>query len=171
MSLNKLIPGSLPSVLSLFGLTLDGREDFTFRLHGDVLPVVIAGSAASIQAVSNPMTLDTPFTAGELNAPAANAILADTGAQADGIYAVTVQVGSQFQGAGLNLDWRIQRRDAANAVTVWSMPGFLNLNGTTSNGLFTFAARLLVNERIRVQAITVSTSTVCQASIWLQRIA
>lgn len=170
MSLREIIPSSFSNLLSLFGISLDDRRDNTFQLTGDVVPVAIVGSVASIQAISSPQTFDLMNSQGELAVPGAGTLLADTGQLPEGIYAITAIVSSRYEGAGYVLDWRLQRRDAANAVSVWNIPFNLHYNGM-NYWMFSFSARLLTNERIRMLTIQASTCNVCQGAIFAQRIA
>lgn len=168
MSLREVIPSSFTDLLNLFGISLQSQKDNSFVLNGEVLPVVLVGSTTQIEAISTPLLQDVPFTAGRVAGPGAGAVLADTGAQAAGVYAFKVMVG-QLLNSGNGADWAIQRRDAANAANVWeqigtfyaSQPGFFETSGTL---------RLQVNERLRVIAVTAAALTTVQADIWLQRI-
>ena len=164
MSLNKLIPGSLPALLQFFGITPEGREDFSFRLRGDVIPVAIAGSVVSLTATSTEPLLGTPFTAGEVINPGANAVLADTGAQNAGNYTAIIMVGSDYATTA-SIVLRLQRRDAANAASIWSHYWAMNMSGMTP---FLWKIRLFLaaSERLRVLNVNACTET-AQVNIWL----
>jgi len=169
MSLREIIPVSFADLLNYFGISLQSQKDNTFVLRGEVVPTVLVGSVVPITAVSNPMTLDVPYTAGSLAAgTAANTVHADTGALASGVYAVTLMFGCDAT-AGSDQDYYIQRRDAANAANIWQQEyGFKN--SAQLNSFVTFAMRLNTGERLRVLNKMVSTFTTEQVSIWAQRI-
>lgn len=165
MSLREVIPTSFADVLNLFGISLQGNKDNTFVLRGEVTPVVLVGSTTEIQSISTPMTLDVPATGGDLAAPADLTILADTGPLADGVYAVYVTVGQT--NAANSAGFRIQRRNAANAVTIWET---LDAIKTADGGkYFQFVCRLNINERIRVQEWLAGSSTI-RVNIWTERL-
>jgi len=168
MSLKEIIPVSFGDLLNYFGISLQSQKDNSFVLHGDVLPTVIVGSVAPILAISSPMTLDVPFTAGSLAAgTAANTVHADSGAQLSGQYAVTILFGCDAT-AGSDQDYYIQRRDAANAANIWQQEfGFKN--STQLNGQLSFTMRLNTGERLRVLNKMISTFTTEQVSVWLVR--
>jgi len=168
MSLKEIIPVSFADLLNYFGISLQSQKDNTFVLRGDVLPTVIVGSVAPILAISSPMTLDVPFTAGSLAAgTAANTVHADTGALASGTYAVTIMFGCDAT-AGSDQDYYIQRRDAANAANIWQQEfGFKN--SAQLNASLTFTMRLNTGERLRVLNKILSTYTTEQVSIWAVR--
>lgn len=169
MSLKEIIPVSFADLLNYFGISLQSQKDNSFVLHGDVLPTVLVGSVVPITAVSNPMTLDVPFTAGSKAAgTAANTVYADTGPLVSGVYAVTLIFGCDAT-AGSDQDYYIQRRDAANAVNIWQQEyGFKN--SAQTSGFMSFAMRLNTGERLRVLNKIVSNFTTEQVSIWAQRI-
>lgn len=168
MSLKEIIPVSFADLLNYFGISLQSQKDNSFVLHGDVLPTVIVGSVAPILAISSPMTLDVPFTAGSLAAgTAANTVHADTGPLLSGTYAVTIMFGVDAQ-AGSDMDYYIQRRDAANAANIWQQEyGFKN--SAQISGVLSFTLRLNTGERLRVINKFISTFTTEQVSIWLVR--
>lgn len=168
MSLKEIIPVSFADLLNYFGISLQSQKDNSFVLHGDVLPTVIVGSVAPILAISSPMTLDVPFTAGPLAAgTAANTVHADTGQQLSGTYAVTIIFGCDAT-AGSDQDYYIQRRDAANAANIW-VQEFGFKNSAQINGVLSFTMRLNTGERLRVINKIVSGFTTEQVSIWLVR--
>ncbi len=89
-------------------------------------------------------------SAGNTTNPAANAILADSGALANaGIYRVTVTVATSvtFNPAVM----QIQHRDAANAVTNVALGV---AQGATTFSTLLFFLTLVANERVRVTNIT-----------------
>jgi hypothetical protein len=142
-----------------------------FFLDNVVKMVSLVDSDIALQAVLTTSVLDVPATQGEVASPVgAGALLADTGALPAGNYSIVIMVGSEGSAAAV-YDFRVQRRDAANAANVWSQQFMANVVGVDSYQ-FQFTARLLVNERIRV--ITKNAATVgisVQANIWSQLVA
>jgi hypothetical protein len=134
-----------------------------FELSSVVQPVSIVDSDISLSAVLTTLTLDVPATGGEIVSPAAGAVLADSGALAAGIYNFLIVVADAP--AGGNFDFRIQRRDAANAVNVWTQIFHTGVNGV-DNVLFAATIKLLLNERVRVVNIATTLGDTVQASIW-----
>lgn len=165
MSLRELIPTSFADLLNLFGISLRGEKDNSFVLVGEVSPVVLVGSTTEIQSISTPMTLEIPATGGDLVTPADLAILADTGPKAAGVWAIYVSIGQT--NAGNSAGFRIQRRDAANAVTLWETLDAIK--AADGGKYFQFACRLELNERIRVQEWLAASSTI-RCNIWSQRL-
>jgi hypothetical protein len=164
MSLRKLIPGSLPSLLTLFGITPQGREDISFVLNGEVVPVAICGSTVSLTATSTEPRLDTPFTGGEMVNPALNAVLADSGQQNAGNYTVLMFAGSDFSTTGA-LTMRLRRRNAADTADIWSQYFVIGGSGT-NHAFLKFRVALAQNERIRINNAIAATLT-AQVNIWL----
>ena len=133
-----------------------------------VQPVSVVDSDVTLSAIATTQILDTPFTQGEVASPVgANALLADTGAQPAGNYSVFIMVGGD-NGVAFGADFRIQRRDAANAANIWSQELLIDSAGTP-NFVTSMTVTLATNERIRV--ITKAAASVgvsLQASIWLR---
>lgn len=165
MSLRKIIPGGLPNLLSFFGLTQDGNEDLSVNVNGEVVPAVLVGSLVTLSANSTPMVHGVPYTAGELVAPAVNTVLADTGPLPAGTYNVRLIVSGLNVTASWRTDFRLQRRDAANAANIWSQ-AFQVWEGSPRYDAV-FAITLAANERLRI--ITVAATSAgepIQGSIW-----
>jgi len=136
-----------------------------FELSNVVQPVSIVDVEGTIPTSSSTAIMDTPFSGGEVAAPAADATLADTLAQPAGNYFVIVMIGSG--GEGLSVPKRLRRRNAADAADVWSQ---LVDGGSLGNPfMFSFRITLLLNERLRISnGPTASTvGSLHQASIWL----
>lgn len=165
MSLREIIPTSFADVLNLFGISLQGQKDNSFVLTGEVTPVVLVGSTTEIQSISSPMTMNIPATLGDVAAPAAGALLADTGALEAGVYSVFVHVGCQ--NTANSGDFIIQRRNAANAANLWQIRSGLKVADSETS--FQFTCRLEVNERIRVVEANIGSYTVL-ANIWTERL-
>ena len=74
-------------------------------------------------------------------------VLVDTGALAAGDYEI---IGTCAVATTINIDWEIQRRDAANAVSVWIVPSmsFCDVRQSTISRV-----TLLINERLRVVTV------------------
>jgi hypothetical protein len=133
-----------------------------------VQPVSLVDSDVTLSAISTTQILDTPFTQGELGSPVgANALLADTGAQPAGNYSIFVIVAGD-NAVAFGSDFRLQRRDAANAANIWSQELTIGTTGTP-NFSISMTVTLALNERIRL--ITKAAATVgasIQGSIWLR---
>lgn len=140
-----------------------------FDLLNTVQPVSIVDSDITLPMVATTIPIDLVFTNGEIASPGANAVLADTGVLVAGNYNALVMVAGD-QAAAWGMDFRLQRRDAANAASIWSQLFQLTNNSPAFVVLsFTFTAR--VNERLRVITANAATvGTTCQASIWLQQV-
>jgi len=138
-----------------------------FLMSNTVQPVSIVDSDIVLTAVTTSITQGNPYTAGELAAPAANTVNADTGAQAAGNYAYRIQIAHNVA-ANVNYQWRIERRDAANAANIWGQivsfwtagTAFQDLSGTLT---------LAAGERLRVINVSGPLGLTVQASIWLVR--
>lgn len=165
MSLREIIPTSFADVLNLFGISLQGNKDNTFVLRGEVTPVVLVGSTTEIQSISTPMTLDVPITGGDIVTPADLTVLADTGPLVAGVYAVQISIGQT--NAGNSAGFRIQRRDAANAISLWSTLDALK--AADGGKYFQFTCRIEADERIRVIESLVASATV-RVNIWTERL-
>jgi hypothetical protein len=141
----------------------------SFVLSNVVQPVSIVDTDVTLSAVATSQLIDTPFTTGIQAAPGANTILADTGVQAAGIYSLYCTL---FAQDGVNLaNLQIQRRDAANAVTVWAIVAPVSASAGV-NGLIQYAFQLrivlLLNERVRILNTNVGgAGSSYQANIWL----
>lgn len=167
MSLREVIPSSFVELLDLFGISLRGEKDNTFVLSGEVSPVVLVGSTTQIQAISTPMNMDVPATVGFTAAPAINTVLADTGQLTPGLYAVRAILAGRTT-SGAQCAAALQRRDAANAATIWNQ----EIGVTESAGLLmdiSMTARVQLNERIRIITTSAASMSV-QANIWTQRL-
>lgn len=172
MSLRERIPGGITSLLNFFGVTADGNRDLTFMLNGEVVPVAIVGSLATFTSQSTPMELDVPFSAGLTVNPLANAVIADTLARSVGSYNVTVQVGCNSPGVGTSQYILLQRRDAANATSVWQMqiPLDSQTSPASADCFKNIYVKLLEGERLRVLAGNNFNCTVL-ANIWANKMA
>ena len=171
MSLRALIPGGITSLLTFFGITPRGNEDVSFELSGVVVPTAIVGSLTTLQATSTPMLLGTPFTNGDQVAPAANTVLADTGAQAAGTYQLRIQF-NESAAANNTVSLLIQRRNAANAANIWQERVMItNTAGYAPFGELNLYVTLADQERIRViTEVGSAAASVVSASIWANRL-
>lgn len=147
-----------------------GLMDFVDSMQ----PVYVAGSREGALSLAN---LQPTFTTAEIFAdqtgsPAANAVLADTGALVAGTYDVYAMASwgySPAVSAGPIFDF--QHRNAADAVTLARVP-YASLvavaDGQHDNLSFTYATVVAENERLRWQlllgAAVGPTSTVIMAS-------
>jgi len=154
---------SFRNLLQRLGIIPYPLEGFTFDTT--IVPVSIVDSDITLTAQLAPATLGTPVTGADAAAPAANAVLADSGALAAGTFIFTIAFGADNEGARTV---RIQRRDAANAANIWSfLQGVGNESGST---FITFREEVALNERIRIlvgpsAGVAGSTWT---ATIWSQ---
>jgi len=154
---------TLIDLLNRFGV----RGERFFSLAETIQPVALVDSSITIESQTGP-TLGTPVTAGEVASGAAGgAVMADTGALAAGTYLVRV-IGGGHPVATFS-DFRLQRRDAANAANIWAQ--YLSLE-PNANLFFDFEARVTIadQERIRVVVGTVVTTGVFQFNIWTEKI-
>jgi len=133
-----------------------------------VMPVSIVDTDIALQATVTSIVLDTPFTAGVQTAPAVGFILADTGAQVAGNYALHVEF-STNGAAAVSAIVALERRNAANAANIWT-----HLWSVSAAGGATMERNVTVllaaSERIRVEVLFMSAGLDMQASIWLQKI-
>jgi hypothetical protein len=139
-----------------------------FFLQNLIVPVALV-DPPTLTATVTAMVLGTPFTAGPLVAPAANAIWADTGQLAAGNWDVLVWVTVDDMAA----TWRYQRRDPTNATTVWDQrfgiasPGTAIYDSAAGRIVGPYRITLLGNERIRVLGETaVAAGRTVLANIW-----
>lgn len=134
-----------------------------FDLINTVQPVSIVDVDVPLTAVVEPQLQDTVFTAGIVATPGAGAVLADTLAQVAGNYLLSVFVGGTDPTQAPAFD--LQRRDAANATSIWTHR-FWGM-GTTRT--YTFQVVLAAGERFRITAaIAGGAGSASQASIWLR---
>ena len=137
-----------------------------FELANVVTPVTLVDSDIVLAAQTTSPEFDTQFTQGELLSPADGTLLADTGALAAGTYETLVVIGGRA--ATDTSIGEVQRRDAANAVTVWRTPWIIQGPGfgiQTLNARFT----LLASERIRAIARTGCSGNLT-TNIWVRRV-
>lgn len=137
-----------------------------FQISNVVQPVSLVDADVSIPVVSSVPMIDSPFTAGEV-ADGANVVYADTGAiAAAGTYTFTILVGANSAAADIpSPDFRIQRRDAANAVSVWSQ--YFSIAARTAvPWKLVIRTNVLAGERIRVISASAGALSVVQVSIW-----
>jgi hypothetical protein len=150
------IPNSFPDLLRRLGS--HQPPTIPFDLTGNVVPVAI------VDAVGQDFTLDVPFTGGQIIAPGAGALLADTGIRAAGIYRVQVIIGVVGI-PGNGSDFAIQRRNAANAANIWEQVGGLTA-GSSSFLAETASIVLGAGERLRIVTVAGGAGTIL-ANIWL----
>jgi len=165
------MPPSLSSITATFFTTLINRLGVrppppdAFLLSNVVQPVSLVDADISIPTIVSPPIVDLAFTAGELLAPGAGVVLADTGPLAAGNYNIQM-VYSENGGSASSSDIKLQRRDAANAANIWSQLLFINPSCAAFIYL-SLAVKLLVNERVRViQGAAAPAGATFQANIW-----
>lgn len=133
-----------------------------FDLINTVQPVSIVDVDVPITAIASPPLLNTPFTAGETTAPAANTRLADTGATLPaGNYQAFIMA-SADEGAFM----RLRRRNAADNADIW-IQRFCLTNTALPLVLHLFVT-MQVNERLVLEnASGANAGKVYNATIWL----
>jgi hypothetical protein len=133
----------------------------THRWDPVVHPVAVVDG--SIQAVAG-QTLDVPFTAGEVTAPAANTRLANSGALVAGVYNLTVWWGTSDTN-GI----RLRRRNAGDTADIWSFRMQSGGVGGTPMAPIPLRVLVAVNEFFVVENIGAGgVGVVYQATIWVQ---
>lgn len=143
-------------ILRLLGIYRGER----FTLGTEIQPVSLVDADISIPATVSPVILGTPATAGDLVAPVANFVLADTGELTAGDWNFTVQLGTNDAN-----NYEIQRRNSTNTANVWAMR--LRVDIGSGPVLLPLKATMLTNERLRVQIMSVGTAgTVHRANIF-----
>lgn len=132
-----------------------------FDLNSVVQPVVIVDSSIPISVQAQDVLLGTPASAGEVANPAANTRLADTGALAAGNWTFSCRWAQNLAAVS---DWRIRRRDAADAADVWSS----RMAWAASNGygVLTFRSVILTGERLVIENTSSGVGGTFQASIF-----
>jgi hypothetical protein len=135
-----------------------------FELSSIVQPVSIVDSDIQLSAILSTLSMDLPATGGEITSPAALSVLADTGQLAAGTYNILAILGTDFLAGGAT-SFRLQRRDAANAVNVWTQLMILQTSGAAFF-VFSGTMRFLLNERLRIQNNATTATNTVQASIW-----
>lgn len=140
-----------------------------FEMSNVVQPVSIVDSDISFSAVQTSQLLDTPFTAGVLAAPAANTVLADSGALAEGNYQVYCLMSAADGTAGASFN--IQRRNAANAANIWEQALWgIGSGPVGQSGIqpVSFRVFLAAGERIRItNRLAGGAGSAFQASLWI----
>lgn len=166
---------SLARITSTFFTSLINRlgvrppPDEGYLLSNVVTPVSLVDSDITLSAQVTTLNCSSPATQGELAAPVAATLLADTGPLAAGTYNVLLMAGASI-GGNFNIDFRLQRRDAANAATIWGQLFSINVNGA-QNLVIPF--RLTVADQERLRAISVTNSiaaSLYQVSIFSEKV-
>jgi len=136
-----------------------------FRLSDIVIPVSIVDQDVDLNQVQIPILSGAPATEGELVAPAATTLLADTGQLVAGTWALIVWIGAQDT---LFVD--VQHRNAANGANIWSIP-FFHRRDTSLNQIFSIRLTFLTDERFRVLVRTnVAAGNTVQCNIFTTQI-
>lgn len=163
MNLYQITRTFFPNLISRLGIV---HLPADWSLSSVVQPVTLVDSDISLPVVPTSIILGIPFTQGVLAAPAAATIVADTGQLPVGNYNAVIMIG--FDGAGVgNGTINLQRRDALNAVSVWSqLIGFLP--GANLDPVYQISFSLNANERLRLIVGTgFAAGSSVQANIWL----
>lgn len=138
-----------------------------FMLSNVVMPVSLVDTDLSLPVVLSTLLLGgNSNTAGELTNPAPGTLLADTGPLAGGNWSILVWLGIGG-GTVADADFRIQRRDATNATSIWSQYGSIALAGQPFV-VQTFSTVLALNERVRVISgpTVIGAGVIVQATVW-----
>jgi len=128
-----------------------------FNLLGEVRPVYIVASRGGALDVrsSPPVFTSASIFNGFADVPAANAIIADTGALPAGNYDMFASISYEGSLPGVRGEIQLQHRNAANAATL-AVPLDLVLSGNVSRSnlvLPLVGYTLGLNERFRVQLL------------------
>lgn len=136
-----------------------------FLLSNVVQPVSIVDSDITLSAVVTTVLQDTPFTTGPQLSPAANTVLADTGALSAGTYQVRILASQDMAVANGVGSMKMQRRDSANAANIWEQSLATGQQGTCVVDL-SMRIVLSTSERLRILSNVTSAGVTVQASIW-----
>lgn len=147
------------TLLSRLGVT----SDTPFGLADVITPVSLVDTDVPLTLTE--AVLGTPASGGELLSPAANAVLADTGALAADNYQVAVLISGDAAGATASFNFRLQHRDAPNAANIWAHYGIIRNDGA-NNIWLVFTKSLAQGERIRVLNVALNVGQTVQANIW-----
>ncbi len=165
------MPPEVSSITATFFLNLINRLGVrpppasAFLLSNVVQPVTLVDTDIAIPTTFQTPVLDQAFTAGELVAPGAGVVLADTGALPAGNYNVRMLY-SENGGSASSSDIKLQRRDAANAANIWSQLFLINPSDSSLIDI-SMTVKLAVNERIRVvQGAAAPAGATFQANLW-----
>lgn len=163
----------LASITATFFINLINRlgvrppPDEGFLISNIVQPVSIVDSDVTLSATVGTQVLDAGFSTGEQGNPAANTVLADSGAvTAAGNYSVVVMM-SCIDSASTN-QINIQRRDAANAANIWEFRNYALANSVGIGDMRSFRLSLAAGERVRVvNGAATSAGSKYFAILWL----
>ena len=163
---------SLSAITSTFFLTLINRLGVRppppqgFQLINTVQPVSIVDADISIPAIVSTQTLDSANSEGIQTAQADGTLLADSGAKDVGEYLVFIM--AMFFDTTIYPRVAIQRRDSANAVTLWQQ----QVAGAASSPVnLQLSARIRLEQGERIRVIQVGAASVTcqsQANIWMR---
>jgi len=128
------------------------------------MPVSIVDAGVPIVANLVPIEYSAPASAGELVAPGAGTVLADTGPLAAGSWVFR----AIFSNNTGNAQLRLGKRDAANAAYVWSV--FVSTTVTTQFQFSEMHCTVALNERFRMDAIAAIAGT-AQGVIFASQVA
>jgi len=155
MRIDQIFPGLLRRLLARY----DGSP---FDLSTTILPVSIVDADIAIPAEVSTPTLGLPATAGDQVAPVAGTVLADTLDRDEGTWDITSQYATNDGGFLL-----YQRRDAANAVTIWEQR--LRCDATAASACLPVAQRLVVGQGERLRIVVEANAaggTTYKANLW-----
>jgi len=131
-------------------------------LSDTVVPMALVDSDVVLEATVLSPLYPTPSSAGELAAPVAGTLFADTGPLPVGNYSFRFWVDSDDAGA---LSLRFEHRNAANAANIWAQVFTSARSGQTQ--YHPIRMTLAANERLRIISVTnAGGGTIWQASIF-----
>ena len=114
------------SLLTDLGIT---RNNIPFGLQSEVMPVVLVGGTVTFVAAPTPAyRVQDVFTEGEITAPAALALLADTGPLPQGAYSLKMTINTSTQINSYRVAWRNAANSAdLRSITLLGGPESMNL--------------------------------------------
>ena len=152
-------PSAWVTILSKLGITGIMR----WFLSDTVVPVAIVDSEITLNASSSTPLIGVQASAGEQVAPAANFRLATTGPLPAGPYSMTFWISGNEPGGN---NFRIRRRNAADAADVWAFRFFHGAGATFP--VLSLRLLLNVNELVVVENINAGgAGSLYQASIFV----
>jgi len=159
---------SFPDLLQ--DLLADPRDQTEFGLDNIVRPVTIINSQIDIPVAVGSILWGTPVSAGQQAAPAINTVLADSLALAGG--PINLKVSISLQDGLTQQIVALQRRDVANAVTLWERRWYTGTGAGSANGLnldFEHADTVVAGERLRVIILVAAgAGSLYFADLWAQ---
>lgn len=147
-TLSKITNNFFVSLINRLGVRPPPPDSFV--LSNVVTPVSIVDTDVALTSVSTSQLLDTANSVGEQLVPAANTVLADTGAQTPGNYLLQILI-SGIDAVNTPVI-ALQRRNAANAANIWEHSFYAPSGAAVAQVkvILNIRVTLLLNERVRV---------------------